>query len=102
MNDRISKLVQLAEKDKSDPFTFYALALEFKSIGEQKKAIEYFDFLIANFPDYLPTYLQYGLFVQESDPINSKRLFLAGIKLSEIQNDFHTKRELEEFLNELE
>lgn len=102
MNDRISKLLQLVEKDKSDPFTFYALALEFKAFGEQKKVIEYFDFLIANFPDYLPTYLQYGLFMQESDPNKSRRLFIEGIKLSEIQNDFHTKHELEEFLNELD
>jgi tetratricopeptide (TPR) repeat protein len=103
MNNRLEKLFNLLEKDKSDPFIYYAIALEYRSIQDFQKAVEYFDSIISNFPDYLPAYMQYGLLQQSLNKIaDAKKLFLDGISKAKEQKDHHTQKELEEFLNDLE
>ncbi|MDP3830166.1 MAG: hypothetical protein Q8Q47_02775 [Ignavibacteriaceae bacterium] len=103
MNDRLGKLFNLLEKDKSDPFIHYAIALEYQSTQDLPKAIEYFDFIISNFPEYLPSYMQYGLLMQSLNNIEgAKKLFSDGIIKAKEQKDLHTQKELEEFLNDLD
>jgi tetratricopeptide (TPR) repeat protein len=103
MSNRLEKLFQLLEKDKSDPFIYYGIALEYKASSNITMAIEYFELLLSIFPDYLPAYMQYGLLQQSSNKIeHAKKLFIDGISKAKEQNDHHTQKELEEFLNDLE
>ena len=56
MNEaRLALLKKYIEEEPNDPFNYYAIATEL--IGQSpEKAKDYFDFLLANHPHYLPTY----------------------------------------------
>ena len=52
---RIEQLFSFLNDDPNDPFTIYAIALEYAKI-DQAKSIEYFEKLLTEQPDYLATY----------------------------------------------
>jgi tetratricopeptide (TPR) repeat protein len=83
MNEqRLKMLEKFLEEDKNDPFNLYALASEY--LAEQPdKAISYFDHLLNDFSDYLPTYYHAAqLYVEQ------------GIELAKLQNNPKALREL--------
>ena len=56
MTDRITQLKALLASEPNDPFCLYGLAHEYAKLGEDEKAIEYFDCTIGADPDELYAY----------------------------------------------
>jgi len=62
----------------------------------------YFDKLITNFPDYLPTYYHAAnLYLELDDIEKAKKLYNKGIVLANEQGDTNTMNELQNALNTL-
>jgi len=100
-NSRIEQLRKYIEEEPNDPFNIYALANEYISVQPQL-ALEYFEELIKNHPDYLGTYYQAGkLYSSFGNPEKAKMAFEQGISLALRQNKAKTLNELRGALNEI-
>lgn len=92
--DRIQQLHLFIEEDPSDPFNFYALALEYQT-DLKDHAKQYFELLLDQFPEYLPTYFHAALFFTESGEVaKAGQIYKKGISLAQIQQNHHAEREL--------
>lgn len=101
MTERIKQLEQFIEEDPSDPFNYYALALEYSNLHEHK-ALSIFEQLAKEKKDYLPVYYQLAkLYAQMGRRDNAVQTFNAGITVAKNQNDTKTLRELRAALEEL-
>lgn len=93
-NDRIHQLMQFMEDEPTDPFNVYALAMEFMS-GQPEQARIYFDQLLTEHPDYLPTYYHAAALYAELDERDkAAELYEKGIALAQAQNNTKTLQEL--------
>jgi tetratricopeptide (TPR) repeat protein len=100
--DRIGSLLKILEKDNNDVFVKYALALEYLSRNNLSEAEKYFIELLDKEPDYLASYYQYGLLLEQKGDIKeASEVLEKGILLAERQNDLHTKSELQIALDNL-
>lgn len=88
-------LLNYLKETPQDPFLLYAIATEYRS-GSAAKAKEYFDRLIKDFPDYLPTYYQAAhLYWEAGDRLKAGELFERGIELARAKNEQKTLAELQ-------
>lgn len=98
---RINMLKKYLEENPDDPFNIYALALEYLDL-DVKISKSYFDKLLKNHPDYLPTYYHAANLYLELDNFEeAKKLYNKGILLAEKQGDINTLNELQNALNTL-
>ena len=101
MLDRIKLLEQFIKEDPSDPFNYYALALEYAKIHEEK-ALDIFIQLITDHRDYLPTYYQLAkLYEQLGRKESALNAYNEGILIARQQKDFKTQQELAAGLEQL-
>jgi len=92
--NRIQQLRLFTEEDPSDPFNFYALALEYQT-ENKNHAKEYFELLLDQFPEYLPTYFHAAVFFTELGEVNKAgQIYKKGISLAQNQQNHHAEREL--------
>jgi tetratricopeptide (TPR) repeat protein len=99
---RLEQLRKYVEEEPADPFNWYSLALE-----EQKhtvaKADEIFQHLLAEFPDYIPTYYQAGLFYQKlGNHDQALKILKKGVSECEKVNNLKTKREILAVIEDME
>ena len=100
--ERINTLLKMVENDPSDSFAKYALGLEYNSVKDNEKAIEIFEELKRDDPNYLAVYYQLGkVYETEGDFESAKKIFEKGIYVATSQNEFHTREELQQALEEL-
>ncbi|SMD45490.1 hypothetical protein SAMN00777080_4142 [Aquiflexum balticum DSM 16537] len=91
---RIEMLKSFAEQDPTNPFNWYALALEHQE-SDPDLAKFYFNKLLMEHKVYLPTYYHAaGFFASEGDIDKAKEIFESGIRLAEEQNNDKTLKEL--------
>ncbi len=94
-NDRIRQLIRFVEEEPGDPFNVYALAMEFIN-GHPEQARPYLDQLLANHPDYLPTYYHAAaLYADLNQRDRAAALCETGIELARLQNNAKTLLELQ-------
>lgn len=94
-NDRIQQLIRFVQEEPNDPFNVYALAMEFIN-GQPKQARPYFDQLLTDHPDYLPTYYHAAaLYANSGDRDRAAALYEKGITLARTQNNQKTLLELQ-------
>ena len=92
---RLTLLMKYLEEEPNDPFNLYAIATEYLSESIEK-AKEYFDLLLANHSDYLPTYFHAAqLYVDLELEDRAIEIYKQGIALAQLQNNTKTQRELE-------
>lgn len=92
--ERIKLLKDYCDEEPQNPFNFYALALEYRE-SEKVEATNLFDFVVFNFPNYLPVYFPAAQFFFENDDLlKAKNLFEAGIELAHTLQDEKAKKEL--------
>ncbi len=104
--ERIKFLLEQIALDPEEPFNYYALAIEYKD-NQQDKAIEYFEKLLQEFPEYLPTYYHAAaLFFETNQNSEAKKTYILGIELAEKLNKEKALRELKSayqmFLDEID
>jgi Tfp pilus assembly protein PilF len=101
-DSRLSALKKMVKQDPDDSFSRYALGLEYLSLSDNKPAKEMFEELLSKDPNYLAAYYQLGKVYEILDEVEmAGKAYEKGIYVATSQNDFHTKSELEEALNNL-
>ena len=94
-NDRIQQLIRFVQEEPGDPFNVYALAMEFVN-NQPEQARPYFDQLLSEHPDYLPTYYHAAaLYAERDEREQAAELYAKGIELARAQNNAKTLLELE-------
>lgn len=94
-NDRIQQLIRFVQEEPGDPFNVYALAMEFIN-GQPEQARSYFDQLLTDHPDYLPTYYHAAaLYADLNERDRASVVYEKGIELARAQNNTKTLLELQ-------
>lgn len=97
---RVEFLERLIQDDPSDPFGFYALALELQ-MEQPDRAIDLHTHVFNTFPDYLPNYYQMGLLlIRHERQKHAKEVITKGIELALNVKNFKTRAELQNLLEE--
>lgn len=100
--NRLETFLKIVENDPSDSFAKYALGLEYCSVKENEKAIEIFEGLKSDDPNYLAVYYQLGkVYEVQGDIESAKKIFEKGIYVATSQSEFHTREELQQALEDL-
>lgn len=100
---RIPLLLEYLKEDPDDAFTRFALATEYLKTGEEGRALELFEHLVTEQPDYVGTYYHLAaLYRQLAQPEEARSTYQAGIAVAAAQGDRHSESELRGALMELE
>jgi predicted Zn-dependent protease len=102
-NPRLAILKSFAEKRPQDPFPRYALAMEYKTAGDAQAAWQVFEPLIADHPDYLPSYAPAGEVLCElGRRPEAREVYGKGIEAARRRDDTHARDHLEAVLSGLD
>lgn len=89
--------------EPNDPFLHYGVAMEHLSAEDWGAALNAFQELQAQFPDYVPTYYQYGKLLFETGKQSESVVVLQkGIEVARIAGDRHALGELNQLLEDIE
>ncbi len=100
VSERLQKLTQLLEREPNDTFLIYGLALEHKKLGDDARALELLDRVIALDPGYCYAYYQKGMTLESAgDTDAAKAAYRAGIDAAKQKGDAHAQGELEAALS---
>lgn len=96
---RISLLKSFLEKDPSDSFSRYALALDYIKLNRLDDAVKEFEYLLTHAPDYTATYYHLGkLYETLGRTADAKKVYQDGISLTAKRGEAHANKELREAL----
>jgi predicted Zn-dependent protease len=102
MSARADAIRKILESSPNDPFVRYGLAMEHKTRGELAQAWTVFSELLAEFPDYMPTYLMAGgTLVGLGRRAEAADIYRTGIEVASRRGDQHARGELESALTEI-
>ncbi len=97
---RLQKLLNFLENEPNDPFLKYALATEYLNANEQEKAIQYYEDLLQNHPDYVGTYYHAGKLYEQLDrKTDAISTYLRGMEVARSAKDMHAFSELQGVYN---
>lgn len=100
---RLEMLEKMTASDQADSFAWYALALEYKSLGRIDDAYATFVKLREKDASYVPMYLMCGTMLIDADRRDEAREWLeAGIEKAKAKGDMHALSELEASLHQLD
>ncbi|MBI2150244.1 MAG: hypothetical protein HYU27_06530 [Acidobacteria bacterium] len=100
--NRIEILKGFLKDSPNDPFSRYALALEYVKIGQNDDALREFETVRTNDPDYLATYFHLGQLYQTLGRRHeAEKTLRTGITVAAKAGDDHTRGELEGALEAL-
>lgn len=103
MSTRLEQLQQMLVQEPHDEFLQYAISVEYFSIGNFEKALEYLKNILKIKPSYLAAYYQAGKCHEELKQIEqAKIIYSQGIELAHAQGKQKTLSELREALFLLE
>jgi predicted Zn-dependent protease len=95
MSKRLEFLVKLTATSE-DPFAWYGLAMEYRSLQRLDEAVATFEKLRVRSPDYVPMYLMCGQVLETLGRAADARAWLtAGIDAARAKGDGHALSELE-------
>jgi tetratricopeptide (TPR) repeat protein len=102
LKNRLESLLELYEKDPSDSFLIYGIALEYISLKELDKAEEYLKNLLEKDPAYVPGFMQLGRILENKNKIKeAKTIYIKGIEAAKKSGDRKSANEMEDFLDDL-
>lgn len=102
-SDRLKALRAMAQRDPSRAFTWYGIAMEYRSLGRMDDAVATFRKLIGLDATYVPAYHQLGLTLRDSGRSEEARgAFREGIAVAERAGNGHAAGEMQEALDGLD
>lgn len=102
-NDKITLLESFLKLDPNDGFTQFALAMEYKKIGDIDKSEKVYRSLLEKDPNYVGAYYHLGKLYEESGRIaQASQIYKTGIEIANLVKDFHAASELQQALMELD
>jgi tetratricopeptide (TPR) repeat protein len=100
---RILQLQQAVQAREDQPFPFYALAIEYKLVGDFENSRRFFEETLRRFPNYVPTFYHYGQLLEAiSEPEEARRMYQMGVQVASEAGDAHAHSELLGALRNLE
>ena len=98
-DDRLQALLDFHRDDPDDPFVRYALAQEYAKRGDTAAALQTFEALVADRPDYVGTYYHLGkLYETLGRPDDAVQTYQAGVAVAGQAADPHARAELQSAL----
>ncbi len=86
-----------------DPFVWYGLAMEYRSLERPEEALAAFEKLRERSADYVPMYLMCGQMLEAmSRPADARSWLVAGIEAAKAKGDMHASSELQSALDALQ
>jgi len=102
MSKRLELFDKLLSGGSTDPFHHYARAMELRSLGRAREALDAFSEAVTRFPAYVPSYLMGAQLAHElADPSRARALASAGVEAARSAGDEHALSELSAFLDTL-
>ncbi|MCE2791385.1 MAG: tetratricopeptide repeat protein [Planctomycetota bacterium] len=99
---RLDQILHMLQAAPEDTFLRYALAMEYRSLGDTNRAAEHFAQLIAVRPPHVPSFFMYGQMLAEQGETETARGILReGIEQARAQGDAHAAGEMSELLADL-
>lgn len=99
---RLETLKEMLAQEPDDEFSRYALALEYKKLGEIEESLQHFNHLNQNNPDYVPAFFMAGQMLADEGRIEEAQQRLQdGIAAAQRTKDNHAAMEMTEFLESL-
>jgi len=96
VSKRLAFLEKATAGGSKDPFVWYGLALEYRSLSRFDEALQTFATLRKTTPDYVPMYLMCGQMLEQMGRAGDAREWLeAGIDAARAKRDTHALGELE-------
>lgn len=96
---RLDVLEKLVSKEPNDPFPYYCLAQEYRSLGRVDDALGAFARLKLRFSGYVPQYLMAAQLCHEHGRADEARQWASeGVAAARAARDSHAAGELESFL----
>lgn len=93
--NKIPILLDLIEKNPKDAFPRFALAKEYEKLGLENQALESYEVLINEFPEYGGSYYHYAILLIQSQKMDEAEAVIAkGLQILKSQNDHHLWGEL--------
>lgn len=101
--ERLQQILDFLKETPQDPFLHYALTMEYVKLKQDDKALEGFEKLLRDFPDYIGTYYHFGKFLENSgNPARAADIYREGILIARAQRKMHPLSELQGALRLLE
>jgi tetratricopeptide (TPR) repeat protein len=98
--DRLAALRSMLDQDPRNGFARYGIAMEHVNRGDHAQAMEEFNTLLANDPDYVPAYYHAGRALEKLGRIDDARtMYENGIVAARRKGDQHTLSELQAALD---
>lgn len=95
-------LEQFVAQKPGDAFARYGLALECAKLGDHAAAASHFQALLAENPQYVAGYFQFGQFLERVGRLDEARKVLSdGIVIAQKTGDAHARDEMEAALSML-
>ena len=92
---RLEQLFEFLRQDPHDPFTMYALALEYTN-SDVSQALVYFEKLLNEHPDYVATYYHAAkLYADLGRHTDAERVFKKGMTIATNARKPHAFNELQ-------
>ena len=101
MSKRLAYLEKITSEGSTDPFAWYGLAIEYKTLGRVDDALRTFASLRSKNPDYVPMYLMCGQMLADAGRPDAREWLEAGVKAATAKRDSHALGELESALDAL-
>lgn len=100
MNEqRLQALLTFLEEDPQDPFNLYALGQEYMT-SDTTQALYYFNQLVENHPEYVPTYYHLAkIYEEEEERELAEKFYQKGIEMATKKADHHALKELQSAYN---
>jgi Tfp pilus assembly protein PilF len=101
-SSRIDVLKQMVDRNPSDSFSRYGLAMEYANSGELESAMREFRTLLGHNPNYAAGYFHGGQTLEKLGRAGeAKELYRKGIEVTTASGDLHTRSELQAALDML-
>ena len=102
MSERLTQLLKMLEREPTDPFLLYGVAMEHKKAGRAPDAIEFFERTIAADAGYCYAYHQKGLVHESTGDVEAaKSAYRAGVAAATKKGDEHARSEIQAALDML-
>lgn len=101
MDNRLEQLTKHYEKDPSDPFCAYGIAMEHAKAKRYDQALSWLDKTLQLDPEYFYAYFQKGRVSSEMGKLDEARMVLEkGIAVADGKDD-HARDEMTELLDSI-
>ena len=95
-SNRLEKLLEFLQNEPEDEFLLYALATEYLRLNETDKALQYYETLVNNHPNYVGTYYHLGkLYEALSRKPDAISTYEKGMEVAKKKRDNHAFSELQ-------